>query len=150
MWACLDAEGEMPVDVKLPSSNCSHHFISLGAFSDQIHRVQGKKRKYPIKVCKMHQQKHKRILKCLSSRPHLHLRTMQEHLPQTSTLGGCALHIVFQRKLEFFQVLFDHRHLTLDKHDVLPRKRQGLQPGCQGTLLQLTPCTQPPPPQQSK
>ena len=50
----------------------------------------------------------------------------QEHLPQATTLGGSTLHIVFQSELEFFQVLFYHRHLTLHKHDVLQRKGQVL------------------------
>lgn len=54
-----------------------------------------------------------------SSRPLLIWTHVQAYLPQASTLGGSTLHIVFQSKLEFFQVLFSHRHLTLHKHDVL-------------------------------
>jgi hypothetical protein len=45
-----------------------------------------------------------------------------EHSPQASTLSWSTLHIVLQSKLEFFQILFCHRHLALHKHDVLRRK----------------------------
>lgn len=69
------------------------------------------------------QQKHKEILKCLSAGPTFILHA-REHLPQTAALGRSTLYIVFQSKLEFFQVLLYHRHLTLHKHDVLRRKRQ--------------------------
>lgn len=65
---------------------------------------------------------------------------VQQHLPQTPALGGGALHVVFQSKLEFLQALFHHGHLPLHKHDVL-RGRASIKPRrCHGASRKLTPC----------
>lgn len=110
-----------------------------------------RKEQHPVKVCKMHHpggwnnhHNHKSILKRVSSHhPSFRLRG---HLPQTASLGGSTLYIVFQSKLEFLQVLLDHRHLTLHEHDVLQRKRQVSPSWWHGALMKLTPCSPSHPP----
>lgn len=107
------------------SSNCSLQFIYLAAPNTQIH-IESRENSL-LNSAKCITQRAGRIStlyedsQMWSSRPLLIWTHVQAYLPQASTLGGSTLHIVFQSKLEFFQVLFSHRHLTLHKHDVLQR-----------------------------